>query len=79
MGDSNKVNIIDITSNDKCKPDSKMIDCIQDEDNSKCLVPIFIGKNKRDVLNWLNNISNTIETEIKTIKDEAIMLQKIKH
>ena len=69
-GDSNKVNIIDITSNDKCKPDSKMIDCLQDEDNSKCLVPNFIGKNKRDVLNWLNNISNTIETEIKTIEDE---------
>ena len=46
-GDSNKVNIIDITSNDKCKPDSNMIDCLQDEDNSKCLVPNFIGKNKR--------------------------------
>ena len=69
-GESDKVNIIDINSNgNKCIDDSILIDCLQDEKNSKCLVPDFIGKNKKDVLKWLNLISNTIEIEIKTIED----------
>ncbi len=67
--DSDKVNIIDITSGDKCEQESIMIDCLQDEKNSKCLVPDFIGKNKKDVLKWLSSISNTIEIEIKTVED----------
>ena len=46
-----------------------MIDCLQDENNSKCLVPDFIGKSKKDVLRWLSSISNTIEIEIKTVED----------
>ena len=80
--DSGKVNIIDITPSDKCEQDSNMIDCLQDEKNSKCLVPDFIGKNKKDVLKWLSSISNTIEIEIKTVenpnyKDGTVLEQTI--
>lgn len=67
--DNDKINIIDINSSDKCEQDSSLIDCLQDENNSKCLVPDFIGKSKKDVLRWLSSISNTIEIEIKTVED----------
>ena len=67
--ESDKVNIIDISSDDKCQDESILIDCLQDEKNSKCIVPNFIGKSKKDVLKWLSSISNTIEIEIKLTKD----------
>ncbi len=67
-----KVNIIDITRNDQCEQDTVAIDCLQDEKNSKCIVPNFVGKNKKDVLKWLNSISNTIELEIKLAEKQGV-------
>ena len=69
--DSGKVNIIDITcNNDKCQQgDTNSIDCLEDEDNAMCLIPDFKGKTKKELLKWLNSISNTIEIEIKLVED----------
>ena len=81
--DNGKVNIIDINCNsDKCQQESNMIDCLQDENNSKCVVPNFVGKDKRDVLRWLDLISNTIEVEIKVVekpntKDGTVLEQSV--
>ena len=63
-----KVNIIDIIcNNDKCQKNNIEIDCLKDDKNKKCIIPNFIGKNKKDVLEWLNSLSNTIDLEIKTV------------
>ena len=83
--ETGNVNIIDITcNNNNCQqPLSEIsIDCLKDENNSKCLVPNFKGKTKKDVLKWLNSISNTIEVEIRTVenpnyKDGTVIKQSI--
>lgn len=69
--EGNKENIIDITCNaDKCQQQQELsIDCLKDEENSKCLVPDFVGKTKKDVLKWLSSISNTLEIEIRTVEN----------
>ena len=70
--ETGNINIIDITcNNNKCQEFSGdiPIDCLEDEDNSKCLVPDFVGKTKKDILRWLSSISNTIEIEIRTVED----------
>lgn len=66
-----KVNIIDINCiNNKCQQiTDNPVNCLEDKNNSRCLVPDFVGKTKKDVLKWLESISNTIEIEIKTIED----------
>lgn len=40
-----------------------LIDCLSDENNSKCVIPNFIGKTKIDVENWLNYISNNVKVK----------------
>ena len=68
-----KINIIDIScKNDKCKQltEVKTVNCIEDINNSKCLIPDFVGETKKDVLKWLDSISNTIEMEIKTVESK---------
>ena len=85
--DNGKINIIDITSNDKCDQEG-IIDCLEDENNSKCIVPDFVGKNKKDVLKWLSSLSNTIELEIVvveqsdakdgTVTDQTLIGSKVK-
>ena len=70
--ETGNVSIIDITcNNNKCqKPFSEIaVDCLKDVNNSRCIVPDFIGKNKIDVLRWLYSISNDIEIEIKIEKN----------
>lgn len=70
--ETGNINIIDITcNNNKCQEFSGdiPIDCLEDENNSKCLVPDFVGKTKKDILRWLSSISNTIEIEIRTVED----------
>ena len=81
---SDKTNIIDIKCNDdsKCKQEKVSVDCLKDAQNSKCLVPNFVGKNKKDVLNWLISISNNIELEIKLVenpnyKDGTVLEQSV--
>lgn len=81
--ENSKVNIIDIKCNsNKCQQSNAMTDCLHDEKNSKCLVPNFVGKTKKDVVDWLNSISNNIELEIKYVenqnyKDGIILEQSI--
>ena len=70
--ETGNVCIIDITcDNNECQtPFGEMsVDCLKDQNNSICLVPDFVGKNKKDVLKWLYSISNPIEIEIKTEKN----------
>ena len=79
------VNIIDIScENKKCdqQQEEKLpIDCLNDTNNNKCLIPNFIGKTKEDIINWLNSISNTIEIEYVTKesnkKDGTVLEQSI--
>ena len=81
---TDKVNIIDIKCNNdnNCERENVTVNCFQDEQNSKCLVPDFVGKNKRDVFNWLMSISNNIKLEIKltenpNYKDGTVLEQSI--
>ena len=69
---SGKETIIDITCKaDKCQqPDAGTIDCLENESDEKCIVPDFKGKTKKELLRWLNLISNTIEIEIKLVEDQ---------
>ena len=62
------VNIIDITCDSKKCEKQVQVNCLTDENNSKCLVPNFVGKTKLDVLKWLSTISNGIEIEYKYVK-----------
>ena len=66
-----RVNIIDINcTGNKCQQIAdNPVNCLEDKSNSKCLIPDFVGKTKKDVLKWLESISNTIEIEIKTVED----------
>ena len=69
---SGKTNIINITCDDK-KCDIKQeipIDCLINENSSKCIVPNFVGKTKEDILKWLSTIANTIDIEFKTVKSD---------
>lgn len=40
------------------------IDCLEDVDNEKCVVPALVGKTKKDLYDWLNKISNDIDVNI---------------
>ena len=40
-----------------------LVDCLSDDNNSKCVIPNFVGKTKNDVENWLNNISNHVKVK----------------
>ena len=72
--ETGNVNIIDITcDNNNCqKPlNEVLVDCLKDGSNSKCIVPDFVGKTKKDVLKWLYSIANNIEIEINTIENSS--------
>lgn len=76
------VNIIDITCDSKkCERTDLLVNCLNDEKNSKCIVPNFVGKNKEDVLKWLNSISTIIDIEFKSVesseKDGAVLEQSV--
>ena len=75
------VNIIDITCDSKKCEKQSQVNCLMDENNSKCIVPDFVGKTKLDVLNWLSTISNDIEIEYKYVKsndkDGTILEQSV--
>lgn len=82
--DGESHNIIDITCDSKkCeKPEIDTVDCLIDSDNKVCLVPDFKGQTKKELLDWLNSIENTIEIEIKLVenpnyKDGTIISQSI--
>ena len=74
------VNIISITCDDgKCDNQEKVIDCLSDKSNNKCVVPNFVGKTKQDVLDWLNSISNSIDIEYRlkeSNEKEGIILEQ---
>ena len=75
------INIIDITCDSKKCERQVQINCLTDENNSKCLVPNFVGKTKLDVLKWLSTISNNVEIEYKFVKsnekDGTVLEQSI--
>ena len=76
------VNIIDITCDSKkCKRADSLVNCLNDEKNSKCVIPDFVGKNKEDVLKWLNSISTIIDIEYKSVesseKDGTVLDQSV--
>ena len=82
--DEGGVNIIDITcDSNKCEQQVvEETDCLIDSTNSKCLVPDFKGQTKKELLTWLNSISNPIEIEIVLVenpdyKDGTIISQSV--
>lgn len=73
MTPSGNVNIIEIKCDDKkCEKQESLVDCLTNENNSKCVVPNFVGKTKLDVLKWLSSISNEIEIEYKTVSSDKM-------
>ncbi len=58
------------------------VDCLEDIDNELCEIPNFKGKTKKDVYEWLNQISNSINTNfVNKMSDEkggTIINQSIK-
>ena len=81
--DNEVINNIDIKcDDDKCQQTDIMVDCLKDENNSECIVPNFVGKNKKDVLNWLSLVSNNIEYDFKFVensdyKDGTVLEQSV--
>ena len=67
--DEGKIHIVDFTDDDCEQLDVNSIDCLQNPNNSQCFVPDFTGKTKKELLKWLNSISNTIEIEIKLVEN----------
>ena len=59
-----------------------LVDCTVDENNSKCLVPNFVGKTKKDVNKWLNAITNYVKVKYVYKESDAkagtILQQSIK-
>ena len=85
---NNKMNVIDINcSSNKCQqlndnPVNCLLDNNNNNNNSKCTIPNFVGKTKKDVLKWLSSISNTVDIEIVTVenseyKDGYVLEQSI--
>ena len=81
--DNDVINNIDIKCDDnKCQQTDIMVDCLKDENNSECIVPNFVGKSKKDVLNWLSLVSNNIEYDFKFVensdyKDGTVLEQSV--
>ena len=68
--DNEVINNIDIKcDDDKCQQTDIIVDCLKDENNDECIVPNFVGKNKKDVLNWISLVSNNIEFDFKFVKN----------
>ena len=68
--DNEVINDIDIKcDDDKCQQTDIIVDCLKDENNDECIVPNFVGKNKKDVLNWISLVSNNIEFDFKFVKN----------
>ena len=68
--DNDVINNIDIKcDDDKCQQTDIIVDCLKDENNDECIVPNFVGKNKKDVLNWIGLVSNNIEFDFKFVKN----------
>ena len=68
--DNDVINNIDIKcDDDKCQQTDIIVDCLKDENNDECIVPNFVGKNKKDVLNWISLVSNNIEFDFKFVKN----------
>lgn len=38
-----------------------LVDCLKDDNNSKCILPDFINKIENDVENWVNGFTNSIK------------------
>ena len=38
-----------------------LVDCLKDDNNSKCILPDFINKAENDVENWVNGFTNSIK------------------
>ncbi len=81
--DNEVINNIDIKcDDDKCQQTDIIVDCLKDENNDECIVPNFVGKNKKDVLNWINLVSNNIEFDFKFVensdyKDGTVLEQSV--
>ena len=81
--DNEVINNIDIKcDDDKCQQTDIIVDCLKDENNDECIVPNFVGKNKKDVLNWISLVSNNIEFDFKFVnnldyKDGTILEQSV--
>ena len=68
--DNDVINNINIKcDDDKCQQTDIIVDCLKDENNDECIVPNFVGKNKKDVLNWISLVSNNIEFDFKFVKN----------
>ena len=81
--DNEVINNIDIKcDDDKCQQTDIIVDCLKDENNDECIVPNFVGKNKKDVLNWIGLVSNNIEYDFKFVensdyKDGTVLEQSV--
>lgn len=81
--DNDVINNIDIKcDDDKCQQTDIIVDCLKDENNDECIVPNFVGKNKKDVLNWIGLVSNNIEYDFKFVensdyKDGTVLEQSV--
>lgn len=81
--DNEVINDIDIKcDDDKCQQTDIIVDCLKDENNDECIVPNFVGKNKKDVLNWISLVSNNFEFDFKFVnnldyKDGTVLEQSV--
>ena len=46
------------------------INCLEDIYNELCVIPDFTGKTKKDVLDWLDHITNELKSEFKEEKSD---------
>ena len=78
---SNKTVTIKVVRNEKTTSTDK-IDCLEDENNSVCMVLDFTSKTKSDVTNWGSKFSNTVaiyfEYEESELEAGTIIRQSVK-
>ena len=56
---------LDITFANKEK-----VDCLKDKNNSACFIPNFTGSTQKEIEDWLDSISNTINLNYENTKSE---------
>lgn len=67
-------NRIDICDGNECQPaDAGLkINCLEDKENSICVIPDFRGKTEKDIQEWLDKISNNIEITYQVYDSEKM-------
>ena len=86
QSEKNKTKVKDLIEENKTLDitfsNNEKVDCLKDVNNEVCVVPNFTGYTQKEIQEWLDSISNTIELSYKTtnsdLKSGTIISQSAK-